>query len=96
MLEADRAAALADRGVKIVVARRRAEFLGVDLRKRRIDSVVSGASLIGARLSARNCPVDRWLSGSNTRIDLSVSPKKSSRIGAARRGIKIEYAAAEA
>ena len=31
MLEADRAAALADRGVKIVVARRRAEFLGVEL-----------------------------------------------------------------
>ena len=31
MLEADRATALADRGVEIVVARRRAEFLGVEL-----------------------------------------------------------------
>ena len=31
VLEADRPAALADRGVKIVVARRRAEFLGVSL-----------------------------------------------------------------
>ena len=44
--------------------------------------VVSRASLTGARSSARNGPTLSWVSGSKARIDSSVSPKKSSRIGA--------------
>ena len=46
--------------------------------------MVSCASLIGTRSSARNCPTLRCVSGSKERIDSSASPKKSSLTGAAR------------
>ncbi len=57
--------------------------------------MVSCASLMGVRSSERNWPVERCVSGSKARIDSSVSPKKSSRSGAASAGaIEIEDAAA--
>ena len=86
VLEADRATALADGGIEFVVGGRGAEFGGVGLAEARIVSVVSRASLIGTRSSERNCPTLRCVSGSKARIDSSVSPKKSSRIGAAAPG----------
>jgi len=51
-----------------------------------IDAVVSRASLIGTRSSERSCPTLRCVSGSKARIDSSVSPKKSSRMGEAAPG----------
>ncbi len=45
-------------------------------------SLVICASDIGTRSSPRICPVVRCVSGSKVRIDSSVSPKKSRRIGA--------------
>ena len=87
MFEADGAAAFADRGVEVIARRRRAELGRVGLAEA-LDrvSVVSRASLIGTRSSERNCVVERCVSGSKARIDSSVSPKKSSRIGAAAPG----------
>ena len=86
MLDPDGAAAFADGGVKIVVWSGGAKLGRIALTKSLDRFLVSRASLIGTRSSDRNCAVDRCVSGSKARINSSVSPKKSSRIGAAAPG----------
>ena len=53
-----------------------------------MESVVNCTSLIGTRSTARSGATVRCVSGSKVRIDSSVSPKKSSRIGSGIDGAK--------